>query len=72
MVCACVWGVEVCGVEVCAVRMCVWCMCAACSCFSGWQESVGLQAGSYPGFSGGGTRSAKQANKPNKRATELL
>ena len=35
------------------------------------------QAGAYPGFSegaerrGGGPRSAKEANKPNKRATEL-
>ena len=31
--------------------------------------------GAYPGFSerrgGGGPRSAKEANKPNKRATEL-
>ena len=30
-------------------------------------------SGAYPGFTeGGGARSAKQANKPNKRATELL
>ena len=30
-------------------------------------------AGAYPGFSerGGGARSAKEANKANKRATEL-
>ena len=38
-----------------------------------WWLSVTCRTGAYPGFSEGGgvPRSAKQANKPNKRATEL-
>ena len=37
------------------------------------REHSGIHiTGAYPGFSeGGGPRSAKQANQPNKRATEL-
>ena len=35
--------------------------------------SKDISTGAYPGFSeGGGARSAKQSNKPNKCAPELL
>ena len=39
------------------------------SCIRAW---IGTPPGAYPGFSErGGPRSTKEANKPNKRATEL-